>query len=59
MILILIYVFFVPKQDQMFLFRYEMDYDDLRDYMDQDIPAGHYPTAESGPMAQFMTGIIG
>jgi hypothetical protein len=32
-----------------------MDFDDLRDYLDQDIPAGQFPTAESGPISQFFT----
>ncbi len=35
----------------------EMDFDDLRDYLDQDIPAKHFgqfPIAESGPIAQFL-----
>jgi hypothetical protein len=29
----------------------EMDFDDQHDYMDQDIPAGQFPTAQSGPIA--------
>jgi hypothetical protein len=35
----------------------KMDFGDLRDYMDQDIPARQYPTAnlEFGPIAQFLT----
>ena len=37
----------------------EMDFDsdDLRDYMDQDIPAGHSTTAAPGPISQFLTGM--
>ena len=34
-----------------------MDFDDQRDYMDQDIPAGNsgkFLTAQSGPTAQFL-----
>jgi hypothetical protein len=30
-----------------------MDFDDQRDYMDQDFPA----TAQSGPIAQFLNGM--
>jgi hypothetical protein len=33
----------------------ESDFDDLRDYMDQFIPTGQFPTAESGPIAQILT----
>ncbi len=35
----------------------KMDFGDLSDYMDQDIPARQYPTAklEFGPIAQFLT----
>jgi hypothetical protein len=32
-----------------------MDFYDLSDYMDQDISAGQFPTADSGPIAQFLT----
>jgi hypothetical protein len=28
----------------------EMDFDDHRDFMDQDIPAGQFPTADSVPI---------
>ena len=28
----------------------EMDSDDHSDYIDQDIPAGQFPTAQSGPI---------
>jgi hypothetical protein len=35
----------------------EMDFDDQHDYMDQDIPAGHFLTAQSGPIAQFLNGM--
>ncbi len=37
----------------------EIDFDDLRDYMDQDSPAGQqdFHTAESGPISQFLTKI--
>ncbi len=34
-----------------------MEFDDLSDYMDQNIPAGHFPTADSGPISQFLTGM--
>jgi hypothetical protein len=37
-----------------------MDFDYQRDYMDQDmIPAGQFPTvtAQSGPIAQFLSGM--
>jgi hypothetical protein len=37
-----------------------MDFDDQRDYMDQDIPAGNCGkvlTAQSGPTAQFLNGM--
>ncbi len=33
----------------------KMDIDNLQDCMDQDIPAGELPTAESGPIAHFLT----
>ncbi len=35
----------------------EMDFDDQRDFMDQDIPAGDLPTSEPGPIHQFLTGM--
>ncbi len=35
----------------------EMDFDDLRDFLGQDIPAGQFATAESGPITQFFTGM--
>ncbi len=35
----------------------EMNFDDQRDNMDQDIPAGKSPTAQSGPTAQFLNGM--
>ncbi len=31
-----------------------MDFDDQHHYMDQDIPAGPFLTAQSGPIAQFL-----
>jgi hypothetical protein len=34
-----------------------MDFDDHSDYMDQDIPAGQFPSAQSGPFAQFLNGM--
>jgi hypothetical protein len=34
-----------------------MDFDDQCDYMDQDIPAGKFLTAQSGPTAQFLNGM--
>ena len=34
-----------------------MDFDDHRDYMDQDIPADQFPTAQSGPIAQYLNGM--
>jgi galactokinase/mevalonate kinase-like predicted kinase len=34
-----------------------MDFDDQRDYMDQDIPAGKFLTAQSGLIAQFLSGM--
>ena len=34
-----------------------MDFDDHRDFMDQDIPAGQFPTADPGPIHQFLSGI--
>jgi hypothetical protein len=33
----------------------KMDCDDRRDYMDQNISAGHFPTAKFEPIAQFLT----
>ncbi len=36
---------------------HEMDFDDQRDYMDQDIPAGKFPSSQSGPIAQFLNGM--
>jgi hypothetical protein len=35
----------------------EMDFDDQRDYMDQDIPAWKFLTAQFGPTAQFLNGM--
>jgi hypothetical protein len=35
----------------------EMDFDDQRDNMDQDIPAGQFLTAQSGSIAQFLNGM--
>ncbi len=35
----------------------ELDFDDHRDYTDQDISAEQFPIAESGPIAQFLTGM--
>ncbi len=34
-----------------------MDFDDHRDFMDQDIPAGQFPTADPGPIHRFLSGI--
>ncbi len=34
-----------------------MDFDDHRDYLDQDLLAGELPTAESGPIAQFLSDV--
>jgi hypothetical protein len=34
-----------------------MDFDYHRDYMDEDIPAEQFPTAQSGPIAQFLNGM--
>ncbi len=34
-----------------------MDFDDHRDFMDQDIPAGQFPTAYPGPIHRFLSGI--
>ncbi len=33
----------------------EMDFDEQRDYMDQDVPVGQFPTAEPGPIHQNLT----
>jgi hypothetical protein len=35
----------------------EMDLNDHRDNMDQDIPARQFPTAQSGPIAQSLYGL--
>ncbi len=35
----------------------ELDFDDHRDFMDQDDPAGQFPTADHGPIHQFLIGI--
>ena len=35
----------------------EMDFDDHRDYLDQDPLDGELPTAESGPIAQFLSDV--
>ncbi len=35
----------------------EMDFDDHRDFMDQDDPAGQFPTVDPGPIHQFLIGI--
>jgi hypothetical protein len=35
----------------------EMDFDDHRDFMDQDIPAGQFTTTDPGPIHQFLSGI--
>ena len=34
-----------------------MDFDDHRDYLDQDPLDGELPTAESGPIAQFLSDV--
>jgi hypothetical protein len=34
-----------------------MDFDYHRDFMGQNIPAGHFPTADPGPIHQFLSGI--
>ncbi len=34
-----------------------MDFDDHCDYMDQDDPAGQFPTVDPGPIHQFLSGI--
>jgi hypothetical protein len=35
----------------------EMDFDDHRDFMDQDDSAGKFPTVDPGPIHQFLSGI--
>jgi hypothetical protein len=35
----------------------EMDFDDHRDFMDQDVSAGQFPTADPGSFHQFLSGI--
>ncbi len=35
----------------------ELDCDDHRDFMDQEDPAGQFPTADPGPIHQFLSGI--
>jgi hypothetical protein len=35
----------------------KMKFDNYSDYMDQYIPAGQFPTAKSGPIAQFLNGM--
>ncbi len=35
----------------------ELDFDYHRDFMDQDDPAGQFPTADPGPIHQFLSGI--
>ena len=34
----------------------EMDFDDHRDFMDQDDPAVQFPTVDPGPIHQFLSG---
>jgi hypothetical protein len=34
-----------------------MDYDNHRDYINQDIPSGQFPTSQSGPITQFLNGM--
>jgi hypothetical protein len=34
-----------------------MDFDDHHDFMDQDDPAGQFPTVGPGPIHQFLSGI--
>jgi hypothetical protein len=34
-----------------------MEFNNHRDNMDQDIPAGQFPTAQSGPFAQLLNGM--
>jgi hypothetical protein len=36
---------------------HEMDFDDHRDFMDQDVSAGQFPTANPGPIHRFLSGI--
>jgi hypothetical protein len=36
---------------------HEMDFDDHRDFMDQDVPAGQFPTADPGPIHHFLGGM--
>ena len=36
---------------------HEIEFDDQRDFMDQDVPAGQFPTADPGPIHQFLSGI--
>jgi hypothetical protein len=33
----------------------EMDFDDHREFMDQDVPAGQFPTTNPGPIHQFLS----
>jgi hypothetical protein len=35
----------------------EIDFYNHRDCMDQDVPAGQFPTADPGPIHQFLSGI--
>jgi hypothetical protein len=35
----------------------EMHFDDHRDFMVQDVPAGQFPTADPGPIHQLLSGI--
>jgi hypothetical protein len=35
----------------------EIDFDYHRDFMGQDVPAGQFPTADPGPIHQFLSGI--
>jgi hypothetical protein len=35
----------------------EKDFDDHRDFMDQDVPAGQFPTVDPGPIHEFLSGI--
>jgi hypothetical protein len=35
----------------------ELDFDGHRDFMDQDDPAGQFPTVDPGPIHQFLSGI--
>ena len=36
----------------------EMDFDDDRDFQDQNDPAPEFPTVDPGPIHQFLSGII-